>query len=47
MYRLETLTQIISSIFELKDDVSTDEKERYREMLNETLQYTEKSLADS
>lgn len=38
LYRLETLTRIIASIFELKDDINSREKEDYRRKLNETIQ---------
>lgn len=44
LYRLETLTQIIASLFELKAELSNEEKDRYTEMLEETLQYAEEIL---
>ncbi len=47
LYRLETLTRIIASIFELKDEVDSREKEEYSRKLNETIQYSSLKLQNN
>jgi aminoglycoside phosphotransferase (APT) family kinase protein len=47
LYRVETLNRIIASIVELRDDVGEDERETYRRMVAETVQYAEETLTES